>query len=147
MCISLGIEAEKIIGYAKGVSYNPNVIPTDTNHAWNVVKLGSIYYLVDPTWGSGSCKNENFVSDPNDFYFCTNPERLIRTHLPADSRWQLISPTITLQQFVNKLILNKNFYQNGFKTISPDLPKFNTDGIITITFTYEPSSQQKIFIK
>ena len=44
------------------------------------------------------------------------------------------------------MILNKNFYQNGFKTISPDLPKFNTDGTITITFTYEPSSQQKIFL-
>ena len=146
MCISLGIEAEKIIGYAKGVGYNPNVIPTDTNHAWNVVKLGSIYYLVDPTWGSGSCKNENFFSDPSDFYFCTNPEILIRSHLPADSRWQFVSPTITLQQFVNKLELKKYFYQNGFKTISPDLPKFNTDGTITIIITYEPSSQQKTIL-
>jgi hypothetical protein len=41
------------------------------------------------------------------------------------------------------LNLKKNFYENGFKTISPDLPKFNTDGTITITITYEPSSQQK----
>lgn len=138
MSKSLGLEAEYVVGYSKGAGFVPGVIPKKSDHAWNVVKIDSKYYLIDSTWGSGSCDGDNFVQNFRDFYFCTDPQAFIRTHLPEEKQWQLISPTINLESFVYMLTLNDAFYENGFTGIAPDAATISSSGNFNVTFTYPP---------
>ena len=140
MCDSLGLESNYVVGYSKGAGFTPGVIPKQSDHAWNSVKIGSSYYLVDSTWGSGHCDGDTYNANFNDFYFCTNPEAFIRTHLPEEKQWQLISETITLETFVNMLGLSGTFYENGFTSISPDLATISSNQAFKITLNFNPSN-------
>jgi hypothetical protein len=80
----LGLEVAFIVGYTKGASYVQGKIPQSTNHAWNAVKIGTSYYLLDATWGSGSCNGDKFSKKLRDSYFCANPYGFIRSHLPPE---------------------------------------------------------------
>ena len=134
---NLDIETHYVTGYAKGASWVDGKIPTSSNHAWNAIKLGSSYYLIDVTWGSGSCDGDVYSPNYRENYFCSRPEAFIRSHLPAEEKWQLISPTITLEQFAKMLDLTLDFFDLGFKTVSPDMPTITTNGELTIKLTYE----------
>ena len=134
---NLDIETHYVTGYAKGASWVDGKIPTSSNHAWNAIKLGSSYYLIDVTWGSGSCDGDVYSPNYGENYFCSRPEAFIRSHLPAEEKWQLISPTITLEQFAKMLKLTLDFFDLGFKTVSPDMPTITTNGELTIKLTYE----------
>ena len=140
---ALGLEANRILGYSKGASYQGK-LPSKTDHAWNSVKIDGIYYLLDATWGAGSCDGANYKAKFKEGYFCTNPEIFIRTHLPSEKKWQLISSTITNQQFVDMLSISLDFYTEGFKTVSPDAVSFNTDGKFTVKFTYDSNTQKSV---
>ena len=140
MCDSLGLESNYVVGYSKGAGFTPGVIPKQSDHAWNSVKIGSSYYLVDSTWGSGNCDGDTYNANFNDFYFCTNPEAFIRTHLPEEKQWQLISEAITLETFVNMLGLSGTFYENGFTSISPDLATISSNQAFKITLNFDPSN-------
>lgn len=139
MCEALGLEAVNINGYSKGTSYVPGRLPTKANHSWNAVKIDSIYYLVDSTWGSGSCNKDQFTKNLREFYFCTKPEAFANSHLPVDNKWQLTSTILTLQEFVETVKLNIGFYENGFETISPSLPILNVEEKSKVTLTYDKS--------
>ena len=137
MCKSLGLESEYIIGYSKNSRFIPGVIPKQTDHAWNSVKIDSSYYLVDVTYGSGGCDGDNYNKKYSDFYFCTNPEFFIRSHLPKKKKWQLINPTISLQTFASMLLLDNDFYENGFKIVFPDIYSFISTNSFNVIFTFE----------
>ena len=145
-CNALGVTAERVVGYSKGAGFTPGVVPSRTDHAWNAIKLSSSYYLIDVTWGAGSCDKDTYQRNFKDSYFCSNPDAFIRGHLPAEQKYQLVSPTITLQQFVDMLKISMEFYEHGFLTVSPDLAKFTTDGKIKVEFTYEASDVKKAFL-
>lgn len=145
MATGIGLEAERVVGYSKGASYIQGKIPSSTDHAWNAVKIDGKYYLLDVTWGAGSCKGDTFQPNFKDSYFCTNPDVFIRSHLPADPKWQLVDKHITLEQFVNMLKISLDFYDFGFKTISPDAASFTTNGQFKINFTYG-SDTEKTFL-
>ena len=143
MCNSLGLEVDVVRGYAKGASYIEGVVPISTNHDWNVVKLGASYYLVDSTWGAGSCKGDNFIRSFGDLYFCDNPYHFILEHYPVESKWQLISPTISLEAFV--FIINEYFFRFGFNSIYPDKINITSTKSFKIVVTYE-KDKNMIFI-
>ncbi len=75
-----GLESEKIIGYGKGFGYNPERALGDINHAWNAVKIGGEWKLVDVTWARGGDSASNGEEKFNDFYFLTPPEHFINDH-------------------------------------------------------------------
>ena len=143
---SIGLEAERVVGYSKGASFIPGRIPSSTDHAWNAVKIDGKYYLLDVTWGAGSCNGDTFQPNFKDSYFCTNPEIFIRTHLPADQKWQLIDKPITLVEFVNKLKISMDFFEFGFKTISPDAASFNTSGQFKIILLTDQILKKHFYI-
>lgn len=144
MCNSLGLEAEYVIGYSKGEGFVPGVIPRQSDHAWNAVKINSQYYLVDITWGAGGCDGDTYKANFRDFYFCTDPQIFIRTHLPEEKQFQLISPTISLESFVYMLMLNDAFYENGFTGIDPDEATFSATGGFKVKFTYAPEKNMAL---
>ena len=137
MCLSLGLEVEYIVGYSKGNDFIPGETPKQADHAWNSVKIDSSYYLVDTTWGAGGCNGDNYKKYFNDFYFCPDPERFIRSHLPVEKKWQIVSDNINLEDFSNSLFLSSSFEKNGFKSIVPDYSIIKSEGISKITINHD----------
>ena len=146
MANNLGVEAYRVVGYSKGAGYVPGKLPEQSDHAWNAIKLNGNYYLLDVTWGIGSCNGDSYIAKLKDSYFCSKPEAFIRTHLPVEPKYQLVYPTINLQQFVDMLMVNMEFYEYGMTEVSPDLAEFETDGTIEVKFKYDPSDVKLAYI-
>lgn len=137
MCEYLGLETEYVVGYSKGSDFIPGEKLKQADHAWNSVKIDSSYYLVDTTWGAGGCVGDDYKKHFIDFYFCPDPERFIRSHLPVENKWKLVSDNITLEDFSNSLFLSSAFEQNGFKKIVPDYSIIKSEGISKIIIYHD----------
>lgn len=90
----IGIKTYIIEGYTK---QNGNV--ATLAHAWCAAKIDNKWFVFDPTWGSGSLNNGKFVKKINDFYFKTEPDKIISSHIPFDYLWQFLNYPITNQEF------------------------------------------------
>ena len=99
--IYLDLIIENVSCYAKGVGYEPGDKFYSTNHEYNVIKLNDIWYPIDSTWGAGHIKDRQYVRESNEFYFCCDPELLIRTHFPSDEKWILTENKYSLDDFSN----------------------------------------------
>lgn len=104
----LDIECEVIIGYAKKNAREIGRIRNSSNHAWNAVKLNNKWQLIDATWSAG--ENES-----SSTYFLIKPEQLILSHLPKDSKWQLLIKPITKSKFFYNPIIFYTFYKSGLE--------------------------------
>jgi len=78
-------------------------LPSIAGHAWNAVKIFDVWQIIDCTWGSGYLNGDRFVKQTNDYYFLTDQEKLVLTHLPIDPIWQLLKRPVTLYQFHSRL--------------------------------------------
>lgn len=118
LALIMNLEVVKIGGYAKGYGLGINKKFTETNHAWNAVKIEGKWQLIDVTWGSGYGYTKNnkleTVIEFDPYWFCVTPIESIFSHLPEDSEWQLIQNTISLAQFENLPYLDKSFFELGF---------------------------------
>lgn len=98
-----GLKSFIIPGYTKQNGF-VDYIP----HAWCTASIDSTWYLFDPTWGSGFVQNSKFIKKMNNYYFMTNPEQLIKSHIPFDPMWELLNYPITNQEFYEgKVQINK----------------------------------------
>ncbi len=79
MCDEAGLKAIVVTGYAKGAGYRPGNLKPESNHAWNAICVGNNWYPVEATWAS--CIGEY------DYYFMTEPERFIFSHLPLNESY------------------------------------------------------------
>lgn len=123
--------------YAKGYGYKAgSLIPDKTNHQHNGIQLGSNWYLIDTAWGAGDIIDGVFKKDFNNFYFCTDPDKLILTHYPVDPSWQILGQPITKDQFTIYPKLNRKFFELGFTSMSPFGSVVNTDQLIDVEFYY-----------
>jgi transglutaminase/protease-like cytokinesis protein 3 len=103
-----GIRSFVIPGYTKQNGF-VDYIP----HAWCTALIDSTWCLVDPTWGSGYVQNAKFIKKMNNFYFLTNPELLIKSHIPFDLMWELLNYPITNQEFYEgktQMVKSKRFF-------------------------------------
>lgn len=119
-----GLEVVRVSGYAKGFGYETgDDIPKAPNHAWNAVKVGGRWILVDTTWGAGSVssKTRSFVRKYQEHYFQTKPEEMIYAHLPGDPKWQLLDGQVSRREFAALPKLRPLFFQHKLRLLShPD---------------------------
>lgn len=121
-----------ITGYSKGFGYKPGKKFTQTDHAWNAVKLNGKWYLIDVTWAAGYLNANNaFVKQFNEAYFLTLPEKFIFKHLPADPMWQLLPNPIDITLFSKdsveiKRYIEKLTTQNPNYTYADTLTRWET---------------------
>ncbi len=95
MCKAIGIESYRIAGYTK--EYDNSI--SEYNHAWNAVKIGSNYYLLDLTWAAGYMADDKFFQEFTSRYFLVPPKRFLKSHMPFDPIWQLVDNPINNAEF------------------------------------------------
>ena len=88
LCIISGIECHVVSGYAR--SSTGQIISDAPDHAWNAVKLGGKWYLLDATWS---------IQKNAAKYYLIDPESMIKTHLPAQRWWQLLNTPVSFEAF------------------------------------------------
>lgn len=128
-----GLESEKIIGYGKGFGYNPERALGDTNHAWNAVKIGGEWKLVDVTWARGGDPASNGEEKFNDFYFLTPPEHFINDHFPSVAKWQLLDRPISKTEFHKNVKKSPHFFNLGIEYVNQKKYMIRTDRMLLIT--------------
>lgn len=116
---SAELEVEVVEGWSKGYGYVNNRLDSEPNHAWNAVRINGSWYLVESTWGSGRITEENqFERGFDDYYFFPPPDQLIYTHFPIESRWELLTSTVTKEQFLALPRVWPRFFENGVGLLS-----------------------------
>ncbi len=86
------IECEIINGTARTRPQDIGKKTTQTNHAWNAIKIKDGWKLIDATWGAGylDAQSGQFVKEYTDIYFFTEPEKFFLKHYPENPDWLLI---------------------------------------------------------
>jgi hypothetical protein len=118
LATAMDLEAVKIVGYSKGFGYKKGQRFSETDHAWNAVKIDGEWKLLDVTWGSGFVMevNKKLKSklEFDNYWFCTKPEEFIFSHLPKEQSWQLVSTPLSLRQYEKLPPLYSTFFKIGF---------------------------------
>jgi hypothetical protein len=99
----IGVESYIIEGYTKQSGKVGGLA-----HAWTAAKIDGLWYVFDPTWGSGYVNNGKFYKKLNNAYFKAEPAKIIASHIPFDYLWQFLNYPITNQEFYQgKIQINK----------------------------------------
>ena len=129
-----GLEVVKVPGWCKGYGYVPGSKLEDKNftHVWNAVKLEGKWQLVDCTWGAGTISDQKFTREYRDYFFLPAPEQLIYTHFPEDSQWQLLTPPIAKDEFLQWPKVDMPLFRMGWKVadVRNQLKKNASSGIV-----------------
>lgn len=104
------LECETISGHSRSFD--------DQGHAWNSIKIENKWFLIDSTWGAGvKIKNKwNFNFDC--FYFLTNPNQLINSHFPNDSKYQFLNKPLNKEEFLDQIKITSNYYNYGIELLT-----------------------------
>jgi hypothetical protein len=131
MCEEVGLESEIISGRSRatGNELPPSLRDSDTNHAWNAVKIDGEWTLLDPTWGAGHVTDEReFVSEPNDDWFMVEPRVFAFSHLPKDPQWQLTGESLSREDFESQPEIKPHFFDAGMELVEPQVGRLECDG-------------------
>jgi|SRR5688572_212432 len=111
------LQVQKIIGHSKGYGFKKGE-KFSSNHAWNAVKIGRSWQLIDVTWGGSYAETTDkglkstMQFDP--YWFCVRPDEFIFSHLPENNSWQLASQLLTPKQYEDLPSLKESFFKLGF---------------------------------
>ena len=106
LCQRAGIPCLRITGYGP-VRWPETQLPEQPNHAWNVFRIDSTWYLADATWQSGAPQgNDAFQIQTGKDYFGTPPELFVRNHLPEHPMFQLLDCPVSPEEFAMTVRIN-----------------------------------------
>lgn len=83
VCDLMNIRCVFVDGYSKTSFIDIGKNPPRPDHAWNAVKLDDKWYVLDVTWASGNARGSKWIKDFDDYFFLTNPDEFVKTHLPS----------------------------------------------------------------
>ncbi len=115
----LNIPCLFIGGYSKSSINDVDNIPPQEDHAWNAIKIGSTWRLVDVTWGAGHSENKQWKSFFDDYFFFTDPDEFALTHLPGDREYLFTDKKIALEDFYSTPLFAKAYFKNNLKLKTP----------------------------
>ena len=93
LCQKAGVETKTIFGNLKSDPSQIGLLPSEINHAWNVVKIDNNWKFIDATLSAGFISNKTnlFKFYFNDSYFFMNSEDFFMNHFPSEEKWLFIS--------------------------------------------------------
>ena len=130
--LEMGLEIEKVVGYAKGYGYKKGTHFKDTNHAWNIINIDGNWKVFDATWGEGygtSVAGKLVCTKKFDnYWFNVDPIEAIFSHLPEDKTHAHVLPLIDLYTYETFPKIDKGYFEIGFdaKTIYSEAYKNNS---------------------
>ena len=150
-CMNFPEENIKIIeGYSKEIGYDieDDLIEGNINHHWNAVKIEGNLCLIDTTLGAG-CKENSEPKEYTEFYLCTPPRQLIRTHLPKieQAEFQVLRNPINLATFKDLSLTTHYFFEYGFVSIEQDKAIQNICGEGKISLRYNSTTRPSLLLK
>ncbi|HEU4536206.1 MAG TPA: transglutaminase domain-containing protein, partial [Polyangiaceae bacterium] len=89
-------------------------------HAWNAVRVGGAWRLVDVTWDAGGLKGRAFEKLYRSDYLLTPPDIFGRTHLPNLASWQLRPDPLSRGDFLRQPDLTPGFFALGLALDEPN---------------------------
>lgn len=143
-CEYLDIEAKVISGNAYTSIDDVGKIPRDTNHAWNAVYFNDKWNLIDATWSTGNEEDKPNHVDFTDVYFDIAPEKLILSHFPKDTKWQLLKVKKSKKDFYNQPNTFSKFLEVNAE-LDPKIKgiiRAKTNGFITLRFKQIDTTQK-----
>lgn len=168
-----GLAVKTIYGLAKGEESSKRLNEMASNHVWNLVKIGGVWYLMDATWGAGYVALDGFHREQTDLFFKVPLERAVLSHFdPADqlehqaslgvdyTKFKRISDDATyaaavgfdvasiLQLYIdqqrNKLVTTFNSLEGSFKVIeAPLIARLNKR---VLRFRIESSEYEQLVV-
>ena len=115
MSRAAGIEAAFVGGDARTARMSEK----GEGHAWNAVKLGDRWWLLDATWDSGSVSGTEFKKGYRTDYFFTPPDVFSVDHLPDDPKWQLRDAPLTRGDFLRQPMTSPAFFADSLELVAP----------------------------
>lgn len=109
-----GLEIVTITGYAKGYKHPAGHAFDAPNHAWNAIRIGGQWRLLDSTWGAGHVENDKYLKVLSEAYFLAPPEQLMFSHFPLEDAWQLQStPHLSKSEFESLPTVEATLFRTG----------------------------------
>lgn len=109
-CNQFKITNELVEGYVQELGA-PRTAFKETNHIWNIVKLGDQWFHCDLLWMSGGITETrgyiDFRKKLDKNVFLTQSRSFIRTHIPADPMWQLSGYPLAIEHLVHQTAASK----------------------------------------
>jgi transglutaminase superfamily protein len=119
----LGRLAGLEVAYVVGGSRTMGSSFAGDDHAWNAVRVGGAWRLVDVTWDAGALGGADGTSFEKHYrsdYLMTPPEIFGRTHLPNRPSWQLRADPLSQGDFLRQPLLPPSFFALGLSLHEPD---------------------------
>ncbi len=133
LVVNLALLTGDEIVYVTGVTRDLEGQESGAGHAWNAARVGDKWFLLDPTWGSGSVDESGFVKGYNPVYLFTPPHVLIGTHFPGKEGWQLMDEPLTRGEFLRQPITNAVMYASQARLLDPDRSEITVGNEATLT--------------
>lgn len=111
-----GVEVAYVVGDARGLGDDLSGL----GHAWNAVRLGGAWHLVDVTWDAGYVKGNAFEKRYQSDYLLTPPQIFGLTHLPERPSWQLRPEPLSRGDFLRQPHLRPSFFAFGLSLSEPE---------------------------
>jgi hypothetical protein len=117
---AMHLNVVKISGYAKGYGYSVgSSFSGAANHAWNAVRIGGEWHLLDSTWGAGYLDDrKQYAPRFEEHYFLTPPTEFIYGHYPEDLKWQLLSNPISKADYERLVYVQAAFFKNKLEIVT-----------------------------
>jgi hypothetical protein len=114
----MGLEIEKVVGYAKGYGYSSGMKFKETDHAWNIIKIDGKWRIFDATWGQGNGENVNgklqSKKEFDEYWFNVDPFEAIFNHFPQDSEHSFVQPSLSLSSYEKFPNIDAAYFEIGF---------------------------------
>ncbi|KAL5022837.1 hypothetical protein ScPMuIL_001992 [Solemya velum] len=171
LCQMANIPCVIISGMNKNASYEigTKIDRKIMGAQWNAVHVGGNWRLVDGFWASacvvGKRSGEWTLVDAdgnvmhededesegitqhriNEFYFFPEPNELIWTHFPDESKWQLLHKAISSDKFEKRVYIRERFHLLGMTLSSASKEEciLNVKEEIELEFDLPPASGEK----
>jgi len=129
----VGLESIVVTGLSRRMSGRGG------DHAWNAVKIGGQWQLLDVTWGAGFVDDdERFVRRYMPAFFATPPAFFILHHLPDDEQWQLLEKPVSKKEFDKQPNVNFSHPDWTVLAFSPENGKTTLrDGMAEVRLKFE----------
>ena len=119
VCELMGIRCLFIDGYSKVNVNDIGKNPSIGDHAWNAVKIDNTWKLIDVTWASGSANGTVWRQNFSDYYFFTDPDEFVKTHLPSTQGLSFAMKEPSKTAFFNAPVYTRGYFNNNLKLLNP----------------------------